>query len=101
MNFIQKLLGIQEKKPTEFPYHYLQIVFTENGLHRGTLDDYSKEIQRIKGGRIIERIQYTEEEVIALTKSFNIPLVDRTKIKSEEFQFEDVNALTGQFTEIR
>ena len=96
---IFNLFRKKEQEKSEFPYHYAQIIWNESALHSGTLDDYNKEIQRIKNGKIVERIPFTEADAISIVESYNIPIFDYTKMKGDKFNFEESMSLTGTFIE--
>lgn len=101
MSFINFILNKKEKKKYEFPYHFIRIVWTESAIRRGIFDDFQKEIQRIKGGRIVEVRQYTEQDLNAMIQVYEIPSFDYTRIKEkEEFQFESMDSLSGTFSEV-
>lgn len=92
----------KKEEPVEFPFHYAQVVWTESAIYNGTLDDYNKEIQIIKGGEMTEQVSYTKEELKAIIESYGIPYVDWTKLDdNEDFEFMELDALTGELTEVR
>lgn len=89
----------EKKEKNEFPYHYSIIIWNDVALHNGTLDDFNKEIQRIKGGKIVDKIPYTEADAESIVKTYNIPIFDYTRMKGDEFNFEESLAMTGTFIE--
>lgn len=102
MGFLKKLFGKKKEENIEFPYHYIRVVWTDIALHDSTFDDYNKEIQRIKNGKVVENILYTESDLEAMKEVYKIPFFDMTKIKDgEELNFESMDSLTGTFTEVR
>ncbi|MDD5651221.1 MAG: hypothetical protein PHF86_12530 [Candidatus Nanoarchaeia archaeon] len=100
MNIFKKLSGKKKKERVEFPYHFIKIVWTESALHEGTLDEFNKEIQRIKGDEIY-KIPYTKVDLDALVKVYQIPVIDMTKLQGEEFKFEELDLLQGNHVEVR
>lgn len=102
MSFFKWLLGIKEKRPeVEMPFHYAKVVYSDSALHDGVFDDFQKIILRIKGGVIVEKIPYSQHDVEALKKIYHIP-VDESSINSaQEFQFNEMMYLSGQFLEDR
>jgi 3-oxoacyl-(acyl-carrier-protein) synthase len=91
----------KKKEERELPYHYLQIVWTDNAVHDATFDDYNKEIQRIRGGVIVEQCSYTLADLKAFKEVYKIPVRDTTIERDESFQFETMDAMTGSFSEVR
>ena len=89
----------KKEEKAEFPFHFAQIVWNDVALHNGTLDDYNKEIQRIKNGKIVEKITYTESDALSIVKAYSIPIFDYTKLKEDKFNFEESMAMTGTFLE--
>ncbi|MBU0893880.1 MAG: hypothetical protein KKF48_02360 [Nanoarchaeota archaeon] len=91
----------EKKEKEDFPNHYAQIVWTDYALNNSTFDDYNKEIQRIKYGKIVEITPYNESDLEAIKKIYQIPVSDLTKRQGEEFKFESMDSLTGTFSEVR
>jgi len=101
MGFFKKLFKKEKKEPIEYPFHYIKIVWTESALHQGTFDDYNKEIQRIKDGEIVEVVSYTKADLDSMKKIYQIPSIDITKMKEEDFKFEVNESISGRFQEVR
>lgn len=90
----------KEKELIEFPYEYARIIFTEQAIHEGVTDDFQKEIQILKDGKIVEQISYTRSDVESIRNS-GIPLIDLTIKDKEEFIFDKVHSLTGTVSEVK
>lgn len=90
-----------KKQKKDFPYHYIRIIWTESAVHDGMFDDYNKEIQRVKGGEILDSISYTESDLEAIKYVYKIPVVDLTEKDSKvKFEFESMGSLSGSFSEV-
>lgn len=77
---------------------HAEIIFTEEAIENGSFDDYNKEVIVFMGGVLVKKIPYSIEEVHAIKKVDKIPIWDRTADAGEEFEFEEVEALSGVLT---
>jgi len=90
----------KEPEQVDKPFHYAEIVYTQEAQEKGFFDEFQKKIIRWKNGMIVEKRDYSREEKEAIRKVYNIPIVDRTNLQEEEFEFQDLPALEGQLTEV-
>ena|SRR3990167_3221831 len=73
----------------------LEIIFTEEAKEKGTLDDFNKEIKRYKNGIIVQREKFTSGMLIAMRKTYGLPVLDLTTSKEQDYEFEEITALEG------
>ena len=84
----------KEDEEIEIPDR-LEIVFTDEAREKGTLDDFNKEIKRYKNGVIVQREKYTGSMLIAMRKTYGLPVLDLTTSKDQDYEFEEITALEG------
>lgn len=90
----------EEEEKVTYPYHYAEIIYTAEAVEKGVFDDFQKIIKIWRGGIVIDERDYSIEEIIAIKKVYNIPILDRTQEKSEEHIFNELNALEGELIDI-
>lgn len=90
----------KNEEPEIEPPDRVEIVFTEEAQEKGTLDDFNKEIRRFRNGVIVEKKKYYMSVAKSMSKIYEIPILDLTKNKEDDYEFDEITALHGRIRRI-
>ena len=94
MKIIETLKNLIWKKEKKYyPPHFLRIAYTPTAKHKGTFDEFNREIHRIKDGEPVQIIPYTKADLEELKKRYNIPAIFEKIEEDEEYEFEPFDDL--------
>jgi hypothetical protein len=87
------LINLFKKDEEEqfYPAHFLRVVLSSVAQSRGINDDFNKEIQRVKNGKVIEIFTFSEELLNNLINVYEIPVYKELPTDEEEYEFDTFN----------